>query len=170
MKLKSLIITAFALFGLSLNSNAQSFKIAHINSQELMDTLPEADTIQMKLEAIQGQYLKILQNLRDQIEQTQNEINNTPKNDIATLEILNRSLNDLYGRYNDKESEAQNYIAQKQEELLQPLIDKLKKTIQEVAKEKGYAYVLDSSVGGGVIYSDPAHDLMPAVKAKLGIK
>ena len=44
---------------------------------------------------------------------------------------------------------------------------KVKETIQKIAKEKGYNYVLDSSEGSGVIFSDPKHDLMEAVKAAL---
>jgi outer membrane protein len=43
-----------------------------------------------------------------------------------------------------------------------------KKSVEEVAKENGYKYVIDSSQGT-LLYSEPADDVMPLVKKKLGL-
>jgi len=45
-------------------------------------------------------------------------------------------------------------------------MDKAKKGIEAVAKEGGYKYVLDTSVGS-VLYFEPAEDIFNAVKKKL---
>ena len=55
----------------------------------------------------------------------------------------------------------------KSAQLLQPLYEKVRKAIQDVAKEKGVAYVLAPDV---LIVSPPGDDLTPAVATKLGIK
>jgi len=63
---------------------------------------------------------------------------------------------------------AQEDVQKKQMELLKPIIEKAQKAIQDVAKEKGIKYVLDSTPGKGLIVFD-GEDLMAAVKAKLGM-
>ena len=61
-------------------------------------------------------------------------------------------------------------MQKEQEALLSPLYARVKETIAAVAKANGYAYVMDSSEGSGLIFSDSSFDLMPLVKAKLGLK
>ena len=58
-------------------------------------------------------------------------------------------------------------VQAKQAQLLAPLYEKVRKAIQDVAKEKGYTYVLSPDV---MIVSPPSDDLTPAVAAKLGVK
>jgi outer membrane protein len=62
---------------------------------------------------------------------------------------------------------AQNAYQAKQNQLLQPLYVKVITAIQNVAKEKGYAYVYDKA---GLIVAPPGDDLLPAVAAKLNVK
>ena len=59
-------------------------------------------------------------------------------------------------------------MQKKQNDLLIPIIEKAQKAIQDVAKEKGIKYVLDSAPGKGLIVFD-GEDLLPAVKTKLKI-
>ena len=42
--------------------------------------------------------------------------------------------------------------------------------INAVAKEKGYSYIFDSTPGGTLIFAQESDDILPLVKAKLGIK
>jgi outer membrane protein len=81
--------------------------------------------------------------------------------------LRQKEYEELVQRYQTTEQEARQGIAKKQAALYEPLFNNLKKVIQEVAVELGYTYVLDSGEGGGMIYSDPAHDLMAAVKERL---
>ena len=53
---------------------------------------------------------------------------------------------------------------------MSPIIEKSKTAIIEVAKEKGYDYVVDTSEGSGIIYSSSKDDIMAAVKEKLAIE
>jgi outer membrane protein len=54
--------------------------------------------------------------------------------------------------------------------LIQPVMDKARNAIDEVAKEKGLIYVFDLSQGNPVYTSPESLDLLPLVKAKLGIQ
>jgi outer membrane protein len=56
---------------------------------------------------------------------------------------------------------------QKAQEKITPLREKAMATIKEVAKESGYAYILDAN---SVIVGPPGDDLIGLVKKKMGIK
>lgn len=53
-------------------------------------------------------------------------------------------------------------------QLVQPLIDKAKKAIEEVAKENGFTYIIDTS-SGALLYSG-GEDILPLVKKKLNLQ
>ena len=50
--------------------------------------------------------------------------------------------------------------------MLRPILERAREVIQKVAREKGYEYVLDSSIGTGVLLAD-GYNLMDDVKAEL---
>jgi len=66
-------------------------------------------------------------------------------------------------------TQAQQKLAARQQELSKPILDHVMLALQTVATEKGYAYVLDSSQQI-VLVGPPADDLTAAVKLKLGVK
>jgi len=79
-----------------------------------------------------------------------------------------QELQQLQERIDAFQQQAQQDLQNKQQKLLQPLIDEAKTAVESVAKEKGYTYVLNQ-IEDVVLYSTPADDLMAAVKQKLGI-
>ena len=74
----------------------------------------------------------------------------------------------LEDRIKEFQQTAQESLQKKQNELLEPMVNKAKKAVEDVAKELGYKNVIDSSVGV-LLYSDPADDIMAQVKKKMGI-
>ena len=58
-------------------------------------------------------------------------------------------------------------MQKKQEDLMKPIYDNVFKVIQEVGKENGFDYVLDSAKNQGVLLAN-GFDLMEKVKIKLG--
>jgi outer membrane protein len=75
----------------------------------------------------------------------------------------------LQKRIQDYNTTASQKVEAKQNELAKPLLDKVKAAISQVAAEKGYAYVIDSSQPL-LLVSPAGDDLFAAVKAKLGLK
>ncbi|NJK84533.1 MAG: OmpH family outer membrane protein [Saprospiraceae bacterium] len=65
------------------------------------------------------------------------------------------------------EADSQQKLAAKQQELVQPILDKVNKAIQDVAKENGYQFIFDEAV---LLYRDPTLDIGKLVRAKLGIQ
>ncbi|MBS1529040.1 MAG: OmpH family outer membrane protein, partial [Bacteroidetes bacterium] len=81
-------------------------------------------------------------------------------------------LSDLQRRIQAFQQDAQQKVAAKTNELSKPLFDKLRAAVSAVAKEKGYAYVINTSASQDdiLLVSPPGDDLSADVKAKLGIK
>ena len=64
---------------------------------------------------------------------------------------------------------AQQDLQQQHMALMQPVMDKARKAIEEVAKENGLLYVFDMSQGNPVYASTRELDMLPLVKTKLGL-
>lgn len=169
--MKKYVIIAFvAVSGLfSVNAMAQS-KVGHINAQALIEAMPEAQTAQKTLQQFAEELDKDGKGL---IEEYQKKLTEFDKG-AATMtdnikEIKTKEIQTAQKNIQDYQESAQQKIEAKRAEILKPIYDKARKAIEDVAKEKGYAYVLDSSAG--ILLVSPAgDDLAPMVKTKLGIK
>ena len=144
-------------------------KIGHINSNELLSAMPERAKIQKDLETYANDLRSTLETMRKEYETKIKEFQG--KQDVMTEVIKNskiKEITDLEKRITEFQQTAEADLQKKEEELLQPVIDKAKDAINAVAKEGSYTLVLDSSVGV-VLYSVEGDDILPAVKKKLGL-
>ena len=163
--LKKVIFSLFLLFTFSISSQS---KVAHIDTYELITNMPEMLEVQKQLE----QYGNELQNdiremeaaLRATIELYQSEVpDKTDDENKERLEEI-QVMEDNIRLYMNKVYQD---MQKKEQELTKPILDKAIKVIQEVGKENGFDYVLDSTKNQGVLLAD-GYDLMEKVKIKLG--
>ncbi len=132
----------------------------------LMPERAKADTILQK-------YAK---NFSDEIETMQKDLQGkiqTYQSSEKTMtdamkEVKAKEIQDLQARIEAVQQSAQDKVSQKKQELYTPILDKADKAIKEVAKEKNYDYIFDASQG--ILYAKDGDNIMPFVKAKLGIK
>lgn len=87
----------------------------------------------------------------------------------AIKQTKEKELEDLGNRIQEFQQTAQESIQKKKEEIYGPILKKAETAIKEIAKEKGYSYIFDTSLGT-VLYAQDSDNMMPVVKAKLGIK
>lgn len=164
--MKKLII--FLLMMLPLGAFAQESKIAIVNTQEVIQAMPEFATMQKQMADMETKYKNEMQVMQD--EYTKKYSDFVAQQDSLTENIKMRRMQELQ----DMEQRTQNFIQisqqdfqKKQGELFAPIQDKLKKAIKDVGDEKGYVYILDPQI---VLYQgNAAVDATPFVKAKLGI-
>ena len=169
--MKKILVLAALFLGLSTTAMAQQ-KIGHINADELLALMPETKTAQTELETYGKQLEKDLTDMESEL---QNKIQAFRANEkmmtTPTREMKTKELQELQGRIQDFSQRAQQDLQTKQVELLTPVIEKATKAVQEVAREKGFSYILDSSPSKAVvIFDEKGEDIMPLVKAKLGIQ
>ncbi len=148
---------------------AQTLKFAHIDMQALIAVMPETTAAQKTLEAQ-------AKGLEDQLASMQKEFQTklaeyTQKADSLSdivRQAKEEDLQNLQQRIQTFNQSAQQKLQQKQGELMQPIVDKANQTLETVAKEQGVIYVFD--VNAVHYKSNASIDLLPLVKAKLGIQ
>ena len=133
--------------------------------------MPEREQARVQLE-------KYAKQLEDQMAAMQTELESKYQQYLeqrdslpqVLLEAKERELTDIQQRFQTFQQTAQKDLSAKEGELLQPIIDKAKKAIDDVAAENGFIYVFDMSMGAILYNSDQSVDLLPLVLKKLGIK
>jgi len=152
-------------------------KIGHVSADEIFQATPEFKTAEQQLKDLQEAKAKEYQamveeyqkKLSDAQEKSRNRSEANKETIDAELQVLGQELQAMEQRIQEVQRVAQEDVGKKQQELLTPIQQKVMNAINAVAKEKGYAYVLDIS-NGNVIYFQGGEDISADVKAKLGIK
>jgi outer membrane protein len=163
--LKFIVVALFAVF--TLQTQAQD-KIGHINFDQLVAQMPGQDSINKALE-------NYVVGLETQAQAMQSELESKygdyQANQATMSEIIRQTkekeIMDLQQRIEAFNQQAQYDIQQKQYELSQPLLEKAQKAINDVAKENGFTYIINSNVQ--ILLYANGTNIMPMVKAKLGL-
>ncbi len=157
--------------GLLLTGAAMAqIKLGHINSGELLQTMPEVKKAEADIQAYAKTYQDQLQEMGKEYESKVKAFQAQEKTMTdAMKEVKVKEIRDLEARIESTNQNAQEKVEKKRQELLQPIIDKADKAIKAVATEKSYDYIFDTSMGA-LLHARTSDDIMPLVKAKLGIQ
>lgn len=160
-------VVGVALVVSSFTASAQ--KVAHINLDSLITLMPESKVAQQAVQDYAKQLEQQITAMQTEL-QTKYEAFQTDSPNMAPIvkQSKEKELNDLNQRITDFQQQAQADYQKKSADLSKPVYEKAKKAIDQVAKEGGYKYVLDTSTGL-VLYSEPSEDIINAVMKKLGI-
>jgi outer membrane protein len=169
--MKNKILFTALLFLLVITSaGAQSLKFGHIDSGNLIQQMPETkqadSTLKRYGESLDGQLKAMTSEYQNKLQSYQSKVDSMPDAIRATKE---KELTDLGQRIQDFQQTAQESIQKKKEEIYGPVLKKAEDAIKEVAKEKSYSYIFDTSLGS-VIFAQESDNIMPLVKTKLGLK
>ena len=155
---------------MSVGFSQVNAKLGYIDSNELLEMMPGKDSIQNVLK----DYGKSLENqLQTMYAEYQTKVQDYQTNSGTLSDIIRQSkekeLADLETRIQTFQQQADTDLQDKQVKLLQPLLDKAKNAITAVAKENGYTYIFDVGTGAFLFY-EKGDNILPLVKAKLGLK
>jgi outer membrane protein len=159
--------TFLALAAIGTLTVAKAQKIAHISLDSLVSVMPET---KLAKEAAQAYYKGIENESISMQTELETKYQKYMQEEATMSEVVKKNkqeeLNQLQRRIEDFKMQAQQDYQKKSGELTAPIMEKAKKGIEAVAKEAGYKYVLDTSVGN-VLYYEAADDIFAAVKKKL---
>jgi len=157
-----------------LTSNAifaqASLKFGWIESAELLNDMPE----KAKADSDIARYARDFQNQIDimmkdyQTRGQQYQAGEKTMTD-AMKEVKMKEIQDLQNRIESIQQSAQEKLQAKKQDVYAPILDKADKAIKAVAKEHNYDYIIDKS-GGILLFAREGDNILPLVKAKLGIK
>ena len=164
--LKTLLLIAVFTLGLGGVANAQ--KTGHIDFEKLVAEMPQTKKLKLDIEKLGKTYQDEIEGMAKKLDAKMKKYTaeqNTQTQDIN--ESRAQEVQQERARYEQLRQTAYQEMQKKQAEGLEPIIQKAQKAIEDVAAAKGILYVLDASVGKGLLVTK-GDDLFGAVKAKLG--
>ena len=167
---KFILFLACGLFMGGIVFGQTSPKLGYLATAELLQSMPE----RAKADSDLAKYAKSFQDQIDimmkeyQTKGQQYQANEKTMTE-AMKEVKMKEIQDLQNRIESTQQSAQEKIQMKKQEIYAPILDKVEKAIKAVAKEKNYDYIFDQS-GGSLLYGKESDNILPLVKAKLGIK
>jgi len=170
-KLTKFFALVALILGCSFTSGVQAqVKIGYIDFNTLLAAMPGIDSVKIKLQKYQ-------KTLSDQMDAMKAEFENkymdyqSQASSMSDLikQTKEKELSDLQGRIDAFQQKANTDLQAKQQELVQPFIEKAKIAVQEVAKENKYTYILNA-IEDVVLYKEATEDIMTLVKKKLNIQ
>jgi outer membrane protein len=169
MKTMKRMTLAMGILCMALAVNAQKF--GHINAELLLQAMPEYDSAQKKIQDLRDSYDLEIERIQVEINkkiEDYNKAETTMSNLIR--EAKASEIQEMQVRLQNFAQTAQQDLQQQSMVFIQPVMDKARKAIEGVAKDKALVYVFDMSQGNPVYASEESLDILPLVKTKLGLK
>lgn len=175
MMKRSILIAILFLGGMILSPIvAQKFSIAYIDMQYILKNIPQYETANEQLTMISKRWQKEIDTAQQELQilvsnyQTEQIFLSPDMKQKREDEILEKEqyLLELKRKYFGQEGE----WYKKRESLLKPIQDEIYAAIQDIASEKQYDVVKDSSADPSLIYMSGKLDISDQVLEKLGAK
>ncbi|MEM9834875.1 MAG: OmpH family outer membrane protein [Bacteroidota bacterium] len=164
------LLLTVALLATALTLSAQQY--GHCNFGQLLASMPQTEVAEKQLQTFNDQLVaegetkaKALQEKIAEYMTRKNSGIISPVQQQQEEAVLNKEREAILLL----EQQLGQKVEQKRQALLGPVIERATNAIEEVAKEKGYLLIFDTSVFNSVLYGDDSVDIMADVKAKLGI-
>lgn len=161
---KTLAMVALLFIAGNQAMNAQA-KTAHVDVSDLMSKMPAMLEAQKQLEKLSGTYDT---EYKTMVDEYQNKLKKYEQEAPTVTEAVNetrsKEVQDMQKRIVDYRDNAQKELQQKESDIVKPIMEKVKASIQKVGKAKGYQYVLNSE---GLLLAD-GPNITADVKKDLG--
>jgi outer membrane protein len=163
----------FALLALCVGIASSQAKIGYVDSQALMQKLPEGQDAQRQLDALVAQWQGEITKMQNEWQKKYEEYDKkklimsdqTRAEAEQELVTLEKKVTD----YRNQKFGPNGEMFTKQNDLLKPVQDRIFKAIQDVALEDSYDYVFDKSGQILLLYANDKYDLTPEVLQKLQV-
>lgn len=166
-------IVAVTILYISPTSLYAQAKIGWINSQAIMEKLPEAQEAQRQLDQLVGDWQSELNKMQGDWQRKYDDYDKkklilTDQGRAAAEKEL-MDLDKKIADYRQKKFGQNGELFQKQNELMKPVQDKVFKAIKDVAKEDEYDYVFDKTGDILLMYTNEKFDLTAKVVERLKV-
>lgn len=170
--MKKLIVISLLLFTSSF-SLAQ-LKIGYIDSDAIMDNLPDVQDARQKLDALIKDWQAELNKMENDWKSKYDDYEKrklimTDQTRSETEAALVKLENDI-AQYREKKFGTNGELFQKQDELMKPVQNKIFNVLKEIAEEENYDFVFDRSGDIMFLYAKEQYDLTSKVLDRLKLK
>ena len=144
-QIKTLLIASILILGASQTINAQA-KTAHVDVSEIMSKMPAMLDAQKQLDKLSTTYDA---DYKKMVTEYQAKLAQYEKEAVTVTEVVNgersKEVQEMQKRIVDYRDNAQKELQQKESDIVKPLMEKVRASIQKVGKAKGFQYILDGS-------------------------
>ena len=162
--------TLIALVLSSIAGVAQAqIKIAFVNSQALMEAAPGRPAAESLLTKEGEGYRAQLTKLQDSVNALLTKYQkDEPTLTAATKDSRQKAIQALETDLQAKQLQFQQAFAQRQSEVMAPITDVVKKVLDDIRNENGYAMILDNAPGASnIVSADKNLDITDKVVSRL---
>lgn len=162
------LILIFTLMSAAVYGQA---KIGYVDSDAIMDELPDAQDARRQLDGFIQEWQAELSKLEREWKDKYNDyerrklIMSDPVRADVESELV--KMEQKIAEYREKKFGTNGELFLKQDELMKPIQNKIFNVIKKVAEEGDYDFVFDRSGGILMLYAKEKHDLTATVLAKL---
>ncbi|MEI8006395.1 MAG: OmpH family outer membrane protein [Bacteroidota bacterium] len=169
--MKRLAFFAVAFFMLvSLSTRAQKF--AYVDSQYILDNIPEFAEAQAQLDELSNQWQKEIDVKFGEVDRMYKEFQ--AQSVLLPEDMKKKKEQEII----DAEKEAKNLqrsrfgkdgdLFKKRQEFVKPIQEKIYNAIQDIATSNNYAVIFDKGGSLSILFANPKYDISDEVLDKLG--
>jgi len=141
--------------GIAVPSLSAQGKIGYVDFQYLVSQVKSADEIQTELQRLAGEWTKQIASMQDSLETMQKDLEAVSLTlTKSSRDILQKNIETTKQKIalfqEQKFSPVKGDLYKKQQELLQPMVDKIKRAIDNVRIREKYDVIFDISAGNPV--------------------
>lgn len=171
MKTKTILFISLFLFSSALFAQ---LKIGYVDSDTIMDKLPDAQDARQQLDALIQEWQTELNQMEaewktnyDDYEKRKLILSDQTRTDVES-ELV--KLEQKIIEFREKKFGTNGELFTKQDELMKPVQNKVFNVIQTIAKEMELDFVFDRSGGVIMLYAKEEHDITNLVLEKLKLQ
>ena len=141
-------------------------KFGKVNTQTIMQSMPEVSKANGELEAQQKQYANDLQAMQNELQRKSEEYQKNQSTMNATKQKETETeLQNMYNKIQQTYQDNQKALQDKSNELMQPILTKVRNAINAVGQARGYTYIFEE--GAAIFTGANVKDVTSEVQAKL---
>jgi outer membrane protein len=145
----------------------------HCNFGELLSLMPETESSETALQAFNDTLVaqgEAIATKFDELLKDYNAAKSSGSESPIQLGKREQALQKLRSDLLAFEQKSQGDLNSKRNELLEPVINRANEAIKKVAETKGFKLIFDTSVFNAVLFAEESVNILPLVKAELGIE
>ena len=144
-------------------------KFGKVNTQTIMNTLPDVAKANGELEALRKQKENEMKGMQDELSRKSQEYEKSKSSmNPSKQKETEEELQGLYQKMQQAYQGAQKELQKKSEELMEPISTKVRNAINAVGKAGAYTFIFEGTTDALVYVGDNVKDITAEVKAKVG--
>lgn len=166
---KKILLIAAMVF--PMLAAAQNVKIGLVDTNAVLSAMPETTAAQTKLQDTSKKYDDDYQKLGQEMQRLYEELQKMDEKELPAIRDRKvREFQDYQTKLQQFEQAAAQDLQKLQEQLMSPIIAKVRSAIEAVGKEGNFTIVYDNNPQLILYHGTGAEDITPLVKAKLNLK